>query len=785
MPLQCTSCQTVSPDGAKFCLECGTPFARCCPQCGTAGAGKFCGECGTPLAGGAAATGIPRQSTPSSREPVSERRTTTVLFGDLVSFTTLSEARDPEEVRELLSAYFAVARKVVERYGGTIEKFIGDAVMAVWGVPVAHEDDAERAVRAGLDLAAEVEALGASVGATGLAMRVGVVTGSVAVTLGAVNEGMVAGDAVNTAARVQSVAEPGTVWTDGETRSLTESAIAYSDMGAHELKGKAEPVQLFRADATIAGIGGAQRVDGLEAPLTGRDRELRAIKELFHAVEADGRSRLVLVEGHAGTGKTRLGWELFKYVDGLSSLFFWQNGRSLSYGDGVAFWAFAEMMRSRFGLLEDDEHAQVAAKVREGVATVAADRSEVEWLTPRLMALLGANEDRQSFQRSDLFAAWSTYLERWGGTTPIVLLFEDMQHADAGMLDFVDYLHENSNARLFLIVCGRPDLRARRGSIGSGNHRSLITLSPLDDLAMAELVDGLVADLPPRARTAIVTRSEGVPLYAVETVRSLIDQDAVIPRDGHYVFDDPDGSKVDLAQLAAPTSLHTLIAARLDALTPAERRVVQDASVLGMSFRQSGVEKLSDLPAADIDIAMLGLVRKGVLEAQLDPRSPELGQYRFLQALVREVAYSTLARKDRKSRHLATADHLASDGEATETFAGIIAQHLLDALEASGPTEPDRPEITGRARTLLIVSAERAEALGSSEEALRSTLAALSLEPMPPLRELAELHERGSRLAAKAGEYERAVTLGIEAAAGYASLGDEVARARATVDQAN
>ena len=228
MPQQCTSCNHQSPDGAKFCLECGTPFARTCPSCGhPVAGGKFCMECGTPLVGASAPAPPPSAAVATrAAAPVSERRTTTVLFGDLVSFTTLSESRDPEEVRELLSEYFAVARTVVGRYGGTIEKFIGDAVMAVWGVPVSHEDDAERAVRAGLDLVEEVAALGAKVGAPELSMRVGIVTGSVAVTLGALNEGMVAGDAVNTAARVQTAAEPGTVWTDQETRGLTAAAVA-------------------------------------------------------------------------------------------------------------------------------------------------------------------------------------------------------------------------------------------------------------------------------------------------------------------------------------------------------------------------------------------------------------------------------------------------------------------------------------------------------------------------------------------------------------------------------
>jgi class 3 adenylate cyclase len=230
-----------------------------------------------------------------------------VLFCDVVGFTPLSEARDPEAVRELLSQYFAVARTVITRYGGVVEKFIADAVMAVWGTPVATEGDAERAVRASLDLVAAVAELGAEVGVPGLAARAGVVTGEVAVTLGAVGEGMVAGDAVNTASRVQAAAEPGSVLADGATQRLTGSAIGFADAGEHTLKGKAGLVRLWRATRVLSAVGGSQRVDGLEAPLTGRDAELRTVRDLFHAAADRRVPRLVLVSGPAGVGKSRLG----------------------------------------------------------------------------------------------------------------------------------------------------------------------------------------------------------------------------------------------------------------------------------------------------------------------------------------------------------------------------------------------------------------------------------------------------------------------------------------------
>ena len=307
-----------------------------------------------------------------------------VLFCDLVGFTPLSESRDPEAVRELLSRYFEVARTVIGRYGGLVEKFIGDAVMAVWGTPVAAEGDAERAVRAALDLVAAVSELGTGVGAPGLAARAGVVTGEVAVTLGAVGEGMVAGDAVNTAARVQSAAQPGQVLADASTQRLADSAIGFADAGAHQLKGKAEPQRLWRATRVLSGVGGVQRVDGLEAPLVGRDAELRTVKDLFHAVADRKVPRLVVVSGAAGIGKSRLGWEFWKYIDGLAEEVWWHRGRCMSYGEGVAFWALAEIVRQRLGIAEEDPAETASGKLTQGLDRFVPDPGERAYIGPRL-----------------------------------------------------------------------------------------------------------------------------------------------------------------------------------------------------------------------------------------------------------------------------------------------------------------------------------------------------------------------------------------------------------------
>jgi class 3 adenylate cyclase len=298
----------VNVDAAKFCVECGTPLGFACPSCGAAHAPgqRFCADCGTALAAVAQATAPPQADQLLSA--AGELRVVSVLFVDLVGFTSLSETRDAEDVRTVLSEYFDTARTIIARHGGSIEKFIGDAVMAVWGVPVAQEDDAERAVRAGLELVDAVSAFGEQVGAPLLRARAGIVTGRAAATEGA-EEGWVVGDRVNTAARVQSAAEPGSVYVDDVTRSVTSSAISYRDAGRHTVKGKTEPLPLWRAERVVAGVGGTHRQDGFEGALVGRDSELRLIKELFHAGVDRRVARLVAVTGPAGVGKTRLRWE--------------------------------------------------------------------------------------------------------------------------------------------------------------------------------------------------------------------------------------------------------------------------------------------------------------------------------------------------------------------------------------------------------------------------------------------------------------------------------------------
>ena len=433
-----------------------------------------------------------------------------VLFCDVVGFTPLSEARDPEAVRELLSRYFGVARTVIGRYGGVVEKFIGDAVMAVWGTPVASEGDAERTVRAALDLVSAVAAMGAEAGVPELAARVGVVTGEVAVTLGAVGEGMVAGDAVNTAARVQSAAEPGQVLTDAATQHLAGTAVGFADAGEHRLKGKAEPVRLWRATRVLSAVGGVQRVDGLEAPLTGRDAELRTIRELFHAAADRRVPRLVLVSGPAGVGKSRLGWEFEKYADGLVEDIWWHRGRCLSYGEGVVFWALAEIVRQRLGIAEEDSAEDAAGKLAAGVDRFVADPGERAYVGVRLGRLLGVafgGDGGAALSREELFAGWRLFFERLAAVQPVVLLIEDAQYADTGLLDFLDHLIDWSrDLPVYVLVFARPELGQARPGFGAGRNRITLTLDPLDPASVDRLVDALVPGMPAAARARSAVR---------------------------------------------------------------------------------------------------------------------------------------------------------------------------------------------------------------------------------------------------------------------------------------
>jgi class 3 adenylate cyclase/tetratricopeptide (TPR) repeat protein len=701
-----------------------------------------------------------------------------VLFADLVGFTPLSESRDPEDVRELLSHYFDVARTIVGRHGGVVEKFIGDAVMAVWGTPVATEEDAERAVRAGLELVDAVRVLGTENGVDGLAARAGVVTGEVAVALGAVGEGMVAGDAVNTAARVQAAASPGHVLVDSATRRLSAASISFTDAGEHTLKGKSQPEQLWSVTRVVAALGGAQRVDGLEAGLVGRDSELRLIKEMFHAAADRRAPRLVVVAGAPGVGKSRLGWEFEKYIDGLAQVVRWHRGRCLSYGDGIAFWALAEAVRQRLGIAEDDPTSVAAEKLDAGLPELVADPAERTFVAARLGRLLGlpTGDDGEPLAREELFAGWRIFFERMAAASPVVLLIEDGQHADAGLLDFLDHLVDWArDLPIFVMLLTRPELEERRAGFGVGRNRTALTLDPLDATSMDALVEALVAGIPVQARDAITAHAQGVPLFAVETVRSLVDRDIVQPIEGAYRL------VGDVGELSVPDSLHALLAARLDALPAEVRTLVADAAVLGSSFPAEAVLAVSDQPEHVVRAGLTELLRREVLEISADPLSPQRGEYRFAQQLLRQVAYDTLSRRDRKARHLAVAAHLrATFADDGEEVSDAIARHYRDALTAA-PDDPDAAEIRKQAVRIGVRSADRANRAGApaTAGALYAMAAELAERADGDSEEAAGWWERAAQAAKLADDIDACLARADRASALYSAAGRDRDAARA------
>ena len=729
--MACSSCGAELLPGAKFCGECGTPVAATCRVCGTelAPTLKFCPECGTPRAFDAAPNQAGAQL--AAKSPVAERRVTSVLFGDLVGFTTLSESRDPEEVRELLGRYFDTAREIVARYGGTIEKFIGDAVMAVWGVPTAHEDDAERAVRAGLDLTESVAAFGESVGAPDLAMRVGVVTGEVAVTLGAAGQGMVAGDAVNTAARVQAKADPGAVWVDEQTRSLAGGSIDFADAGVHELKGKAEPIVLFAATAVMGGVRGDRSTDRVQAPLVGRRRELSVLKEMFHVAAEEGRPRLVILTGDAGVGKTRLSWELENYLDGLSATVLWHRGRCLAYGDGVGFSALTSAVRGRIGAGEDEAEASTRSKLSESLETYVPDASERARLYPAMASLLGFGASH-GMTREELFSAWLTWFERLSGPDgdPVVWVIDDAHYADDGLLDFLEHVSTVAQVGLLIVLLARADLLARRPELAALRRANVVGLETLSRADIASLLDTLVEGLPPDVRDELVERAEGNPLFAIETVRAMHDQGLTVAgptRRPGAVRLATGVDKLRLDALAAPASLQVLVASRLDLLPTRERSLLAAASVLGQTFGRGALQAVTELRDEDLSVALRELIGRDLLTTVTDRLSSEEGQYAFVQTVVRNVAYQTQSKRDRLQRHLAVVDFLEPAADSDDGLSAVIAQHLRDALAAAGADDPQRAEIARRLGGWLERSAARSLSIGAPSDAMRAFAEALTL----------------------------------------------------------
>ena len=690
--MSCPRCGFVNAPASSFCGSCGAALARQCRSCGADVDPelRFCTSCGSAVAEvtNPGDDQSPRDSGAGRPEPSAERRLVSVLFLDLVGFTQLAESLDPEEVRDIQSRYFESARATVAHYGGSLEKFIGDAVMAVWGSPIAHEDDGERAVRAALEVVAEIGTMLVPSGAH-LAARGAVTTGEAAVSLDAVGQGMVTGDLVNTAARLQDTAAAGTVLVDAATRSVIRDGVAFETAGERTLKGKAAPVKSWRAvKFTVPPDRHAPGAHG--GPFVGRSAELDALRGLLDATTVDRRMHVVSVIGIAGIGKSRLAWELERAAATSPSPPNWYTGRAPAYGEKIAFSPLAEMVRRSASIAEDDAIEMSRRSLQAALGRLVPDLDERTWLEPRLSALLGPQLAQAP--RDELFAAWRRYFEAIADIAPLVLVFEDLQWADVGLLDFIEYLADWSRHRPILIVTlGRPELHDARPGWGSSMPQFTAThLDRLPDPAIDELLAALAPGLEPDVARRVRERADGVALYAVEMARIVAERGwrsrAPSAKPG-------EGETIDI-----PESLHALIAARIDALPRPQRSLLLMAAVFGRRFRPDALRTLTGEPADRFEDLVHALVRREFLAVDDEPRSPGRGQLSFVQELVREVAYHTLSRRERGARHLAIVRHLESldEPESIEP----IAEHLVAALAAAQGTE-QAAQLRERARNAL------------------------------------------------------------------------------------
>ncbi len=735
MMIRCEACGSDNPQTSRFCGSCGSPLGARCPACSApvVHGFRFCGSCGAALTAAdhpperpvdhVAGEPVALRSPDLGVARVAERRLVSILFADLVSFTALAEGRDPEEVQELLARYFDVCRGVIVRYGGTVEKFIGDAVMAMWGAPVAHEDDAERAVRAAVELVAAVASLGQELALPRLSARAGVVSGEAAITVGAVGQGMVAGDVVNTASRLQTAARPGTVLVDEATYRAVRGSVEFERAGDQTLRGKSSPLPAWEARHVVALVGGHGRSVLPEGPLIGREGAVAIVKDLLNAVREEHSARLVSIFGQAGVGKGRVAWELEKYVDGIVEEVFWHLARSPAYGEGLAFWALAEMVRWRAGITDGDGPSLARRRLGSCLAHFVPDETERRWIAPHLAALIGIGPAPDG-ERAETFAAWRTFFERVADLGTTVLVFDDLHWADAGSLDFIEYLVAGTAGRPILVVTlARPSLLEARPDWGAGRRTYVgLHLDPLPRPAMAELLGGLAPGLPADVAARILDRAEGIPLYAVEILRMLVDRGDLEAVGGVYVV------RRELEQLAVPETLQALVAARLDELEPNDRALILDAAVLGREFRPGAVAAVGGTSIEAIEPHLGHLLEREFLIMDADEAALGRQRYRFGELLVRDVAYNTLSLRDRRERHLAAADYFA--GLDDPELAGVVASHVLAAYRSGPPGRPDRT-LARQAVAALRVAADRASALHAHDIALGFRQEALSVSDDP------------------------------------------------------
>jgi len=684
-----------------------------------------------------------------------ERKVVTVLFCDLVGFTAASESADPEDVRRWLAPYHSTLRQTVERYGGTVEKFAGDAILAVFGAPRSREDDAERAVRAGLAIIEAVRTLPDGP----LEVRIGIETGEALVQLSArpeLGEPFVTGMVVNLAARLQSSAPIGAVVVGHGTHEATHRVFGYDALEPVAAKGISRPVERWQAGPPRARFG-TDVIRDLTTPMVGRQRDLTLLCTAFEKALAERVPQFVTLLGEPGIGKSRLTAEFGAWLDRHDELVTWREGRSLPYGE-TPFGPIAEIFKLQAGILDTDPPVQAVAKL-DAIVPDGADRA---WLRARVGPLVGADQSAQPgpATQEESFAAWRQLLESFAEQSPVVLVFEDLHWATDAMLAFVDHLAEwLTDLPLVVVVTARPELLERGPQWTRGVQNALtLGLSPLTADETDQLLTGMFAgqDVPAEIRQRLVRRADGNPLYAEELARIVTDCG-------------PD--QATAAEL--PAGIAALIAARLDTLEPDRKALLADAAVVGRVFWAEAVAAMSGQDPADVVQALQLLARKELVRPVRRSSMLDQHEYSFWHALTRDVAYSQVPRAARSARHLAAADWLELRCAACQAETpNLIAYHLTTALDlaaAQGDTAAVA-QIAPRARHHQLAAAELAMNLDTNE-ALALLDRALALSPAgDPERPTVLL--RWGWAAFQAGRLDDAQAAYLDAIAGFEAIGD-------------
>jgi class 3 adenylate cyclase/tetratricopeptide (TPR) repeat protein len=670
---RCPSCGEENPDRARFCLACATRLAQ-------------------------AAT------------PGETRKVVTIVFSDLTGSTALGERLDPEALRHVMNRYYDAMSVVIERHGGTVEKFVGDAVMAVFGIPLLHEDDALRAVRAAVDMQSELVTISDQLQrdhGTGLKARIGVNTGEVVAGDPSAGQRLVTGDAVNVAARLEQAAPPGSILLGETTHRLLRDAVEAEPVAPLDLKGKSEPVPAYRVLRVRPDTAGHER--NLDSPMVGRDKELQLFSQALERIAADRTSHLFTLLGAAGVGKSRL---VHEFLSGSASHTTVLSGRCLSYGDGITFYALGEIVRSAAGIADTDDPAAAAARLR----SVLADAEDAGRVARTVGSLFGWDEPAEA---EDAFWGVRRLFEHLARDRPLVLVFDDIHWAEPLLLDLIDHLADWTRDAEVLVVCvARPELLELRPVWGGGKvNATVILLEPLGGDDASRLVDNLLGDieLPDAARDRILAAAEGNPLFVEEMLEMLIDDGLLRFEEGTW------RAAADLAEVTVPPTIQLLLAARLDRLDAEERAVIERGSVEGKIFHSGAVTSLSpEAMRPRVRSRLLMLARKELIRPD---RAEFAGEdaFRFRHLLIRDAAYQAMPKEQRAELHEGFAAWLTeAAGDRAAEYEEILGHHLEQAFRYRtelGAVDDRARAIGERAATYLRSSGNRASKRGDFEAA--------------------------------------------------------------------